>query len=202
MIRLLRRLFPLETLKQNPAVQGHLRMEVRERGKLVTVREGFNIWTLSGREFLTELMSLEALNPSRTPFRNDRIASIGVGTGAQPEISNILSLVQPIAYKPGEFLAPLATPASFPVTGVDAARTAVQFTREFGRNEISIGPTTVIITEAGLFTDGDPNNDWAVPAPTDYATAASRAPMAYKTIEPVSKTQEFTLRTIWEVRLV
>jgi hypothetical protein len=205
MIRLLKKLFPYSRVDKEPThevtVRGHLRLELRENGKLRAVREGDNICTLTGREFLAGLCSLAALNPARTPVRDDRIALIGVGTGAQLEVSNIQSLVSPVAYKPGEFLAPLAVPPDFPFVGADEARTAVQFTREFGRNEISVG-MDVVLTEAGLFTDGDPNNNWVVPAPTDIDTTRGRAPMFYKTFEPITKTMLFTLRAIWEVRFV
>jgi hypothetical protein len=205
-IGFLRRFFPSrylrETLKHNPQVQGRFHLELREGGKLRTTRDGFNIWTLTGREYLAELIPLSSLNPSREVFRNDRVAFIGMGTGAQAEISNIQSLVEPVPYKSGEFLAHLGTPPSFPVTGVDAARTAVQFTREFSQGEISLG-FDVVLSEAGLFTDGDPDNNWdTVSVPTDFATASGRAPVAYKTFEPVTKTIQFTLRAVWEVRFV
>lgn len=202
----LRRFFPgkyfQRALKHNPEIQGHLTVETRERGKLVQRQEGFNIWTLTGREFLAELMAIESRNPTRETFREDRVAYIGMGTGAQPEVSNILSLVEPVPYSSGEFLAPLAAPATFPVTGVDAARTAVRFVRDFTRGEISLG-FDVVLTEAGLFTDGDPdNNNDIVSTPTDFTSASDRAPVAYKAFEPITKTLDFTLRVVWEVRIL
>jgi len=205
--RFLSRVYPakflLETLKHEPQVQGHLHLEMRdERGKLVAVRDGFNIWTLTGREFLAELMALQSVNPTRQVFRNDRIAYVGVGTGAQLEVSNISGLVNPVPYRTGQFLAPLAAPATFPVSGVDAARTAVRFARRFGRNEISLG-YDVVLTEYGLFTDGDPDNNWDTGStPTDFDTASGRAPMAYKAEEPITKNVAFALDLIWEVRFV
>ena len=207
MVRFLRKIYPdrflVETLKHEPQVQGHLHLELRdERGKLIEVRDGFNIWTLTGREFLAELMALQSVNPTRQVFRNDRIAYVGVGTGAQLEVSNISGLVNPVPYRTGQFLAPLAAPATFPVSGVEAARTAVRFARRFGRNEISLG-YNVVISEYGLFTDGDPDNNWDTSStPTDFATASSRAPMAYKAEEPITKTVAFALDLIWEVRFV
>lgn len=177
-----------------PSIAGHLRLETREGGKLRARSEGANIWTLTGREFLAELMSLSKVSP-RTLFREDRVAFIGVGTGAQPEVANISSLISPVPYSTGEFLAGLLTPASFPTA------TSVQYVREFGKTEISLG-YNVILTEAGLFTDGDPDNDWELDPPTDFATASGRAPVAYKAFEPITKTTEFTLRSVWEVRIV
>lgn len=206
LFRFLQRVFPLPVLRDvapyDPTIRGHFTLECREGGKLRARREGYNIWTLTGREYLAELIALSAVNPSRTTFREDRVAYIGMGTGAQPQVSNVLSLVEPVPYKSGEFLAPLATPATFPVTGVSAARTAVQFVREFSRGEISLG-FNVVLTEAGLYTDGDPDNDNDIGSvPTDFATASSRAPLAYKTVEPVTKTVDSTLRAIWEVRFI
>lgn len=195
---LIRRVFPA---KENPQIQGKFSLEVRDRGKLVTTREGYNIWTLTGREYLAELIGLDALSP-RATFREDRVAYIGMGTGVQNEVSNITSLVAPVAYRTGEFLAALAMPATFPTSGSSTTTTAVRFVREFAPGEVSLG-FNVVLTEAGLFTDGDPDDDWNTSSPpTDFATAASRAPVAYKTYEPVSKTTQLSVRVIWDVRFI
>ena len=202
MIRFLSRFFPWVTpkvLRSGPLVQGYVRLEMRERGKLVGVREGSNIWTLTGAEYIAELIALTAFSP-RTTVRDDRIAYIGVGSGAQAETTGVTALVDPVPYISGEFLAAVAAPATFPSSGTNTSRTSVQFIREFGQNEISLG-YDVVLTEAGLFTDGDPDNDWSIPAPTDFTTTTDRAPMAYKTYEPITKTTDFTLRAVWEVRV-
>lgn len=205
MIGLLRHMAPPRVLKQvfkhNPLIEGRFHLELRERGKRVTSRDGFNIWTLTGREFLAELIALESNNP-RTLFRNDRVAYIGMGSGAQSEVSNITSLVDPVVYKTGEYLAALATPATFPSSGTTTTKTSTRLIREFSTGEISLG-YNVVLTEAGLFTDGDPDNDWDTSStPTDFSTAAERAPVAYKTFEPITKTTQFTLRVVWDVRFV
>ena len=197
------RLFPSrvlrQTLKKNPQIRGKVRLEVRERGKYVTSREGYNIWTLTGREYLAELIGLDALSP-RTLFRNDRVAYLGLGTGVQAEEANISSLVSPVVYRTGEYLAALATPTTYPSSGSGTSSTVARFVREFSTGEISLG-YNVVLTEAGLFTDGDPDDDWSTDAtPTDYATVSGRAPVAYKTFEPVTKTSEFSLRVTWDVR--
>jgi hypothetical protein len=197
------RLFSPKVLRSiihhDPCIEGHFKLEMfDERGKRRGIREGKNICTLTGREHIAELLALSLRTP-RTTYREDRISFLGVGTGAQPEVSNVTSLIEPVPYKTGEFLAPVLTPATFP-TG--DSTTAVQFVREFGKNEISLG-YNVVVTEAGLFTDGDPDNNFDISAtPTDYATASARAPMFYKTFEPITKTTQFSLRAIWEVRVV
>jgi hypothetical protein len=205
MISILRQMAPTRVLKQllkhNPLIEGKVRLEMRERGKLVTRREGSNIWTLTGREYLAELIALQSRNP-RTLFRSDRVAYIGMGSGVQAEVSNITSLVDPVVYKTGEYLASLAAPATFPSSGTTTSNTATRFVREFSTGELSLG-YNVVITEAGLFTDGDPDNDWdTASTPTDFSAAAGRAPVAYKSFEPVTKTTQFTLRIVWDVRFV
>lgn len=186
--------------KNAPAIQGYFQAETRERGKLVQHAEGCNVWTLTGREYLSELIALQAVSP-RTTFREDRISYIGLGTGSQAEEAGVSSLVNPVPFSPGEFLAQVVTPATFPASAASSTKTAVRFIREFGLQEISMG-YDVVLTEAGLFTDGNPNDDWELTAPTTLAGAGDRAPMAYKTFEPITKTTQYTLRVIWEVRFL
>lgn len=205
LLRLLQRALPPrvfdDAFKHAPMIKGHVRIEVREGGKLRRQSDGFNIWTLTGREFLAEKIALQAWSP-RTLFRDDVVAYIGVGSGAQAEVSEISSLVDPVPYKTGEFLAAIDAPATFPTSGTSTTNTSVRFQREFSQGEISLG-YDVVVTELGLFTDGDPNNDWGVEStPTDFATAAPRAPVAYKAVEPVTKTTAFTLKAIWDVRFI
>jgi|SaaInlV_200m_DNA_6_1039755.scaffolds.fasta_scaffold02077_3 hypothetical protein len=191
----------LEDHKTAPAIEGFVKIETREGGKRRQYVEGKNIWTLTGREYLSELIALRVVTP-RDTFRNDRIAFIGMGGGSQAEVANISSLVDPLPYAPAEFLARVKTPATFPASASSSARTAVRFVREYGQTELSLG-ATAILTEAGLFTDGDPDSDWDTSSPiTGFSASSDRAPMAYKTFEPVSKTSAFTLRVIWEVRFL
>lgn len=190
-----------DLVKHGAEIRGHLHYELRDGGRLRQEFDGFNIWTLTGREYLAELIALRAWSP-RTLFRDDRVAYIGVGSGSQSEVSEISSLVDPVAYRTGQYLAALDAPAEFPTSGTSTSNTSVRFVREFSQGEISLG-YNVVLTEAGLFTDGDPDNDWDTDStPTDFATAASRAPVAYKTFEPVTKTTQFTLKVIWDVRFI
>lgn len=173
------------------------------RGGLVrsSIRRGHNVWTLTGREYLAELMAIQSvLTDPPTPVRDDRIYYMGVGEGVQAEVESVSALADPVEYRSGEFLAPIQVPATFPATAASTPRTEVQFIREFASNEISIG-TDVIITEAGLYTNGDPDNDNDVGRPTDFATAAGQAPVAYHQFEPITKFIGFTLVLVWEVRI-
>jgi hypothetical protein len=123
-----------------------------------------------------------------------------MGLGAQPEVADIASLVDPITYRSGLYLAPLESPATFPASGTSGTRTSVQFVREFSTAELSLG-TSVVLTEAGLFTDGEPEYDWSLSDIVVSDAAFDRAPVAYKTFEPITKTTQFTLRLVWEIRI-
>lgn len=182
-------------------VKGWVQLCLRERGKVVpgSRREGFNIWTNSGREYLALLMSIQT-GPN-TAFRNDRMAYIGVGTGATVEDVGVLRLVTPAQFQVGQFLAPLDIPPTFPLT---PTRTTVRYHRSFAENEITLTPgSQVLISEMGLFTNGSPS---AVPAyspntrQTGIADAGSQAPNAYKTFEPIGKTDSLELEISWEIR--
>ena len=181
-------------------MEGHFHLEVRERGKKVTSRMGKNICTLTGREFLLQRAVLLATTPTRAELRSDCLRYVGFGTGAQPEVSGVTSLVAPTPYAGGQFLAPLDLPTW--VTGTDGTGSAleVQLSRTFSEGELSLG-ATVILTEAGLFSDGDPTDDWAVGStPTSLAAAGSRAPFFYKAFEPLPKTTGRTVRLVWSIR--
>jgi len=180
-------------------IEGVVTLETREGGKLRQRVQGTNICTLTGREFFAELAALQAFSP-RATFRDDRLAYFGLGTGAQAEVANITGLVQPVPYVTGEFLAAVQVPATFPASST--TRTSVQLIREYGRSEVSLG-STVVLTEAGMYSDGDPSSNWAIGSrPTDYATASADAPFFYKAFEPVANTPDLTLRLTWEVRFV
>jgi hypothetical protein len=184
-------------------VEGRVRIETREGGKRRQVSEGKNIWTLTGREYLAELIARSARSGTSTTFRDDRVSYIGLGIGSQAEVANIESLVDPVPYVSTQFLAPTQTPALFPASGTGTPITSVQFVREFGTDEISYDGSAVVLSEAGLFTDGNPDEDWSVEAlDTTFAGASGRAPVAYKTFEPITKTTSFTMRVIWEIRFV
>jgi hypothetical protein len=179
-------------------VQGWVKLLMRERGKIVpgSHREGHNIWTNTGREYLALLMSIQT-GPT-TGFRSDRISYLGVGTGAQIEEAGVLSLVTPAAYVTGQFLAPLDVPPTFPLT---PTRTTVRYHRIFDENEITIAPgSTVNISEMGLFTNGR-QSDYAVGLrDTTLASASSQSPAAYKSFEPIGKKDSLQLEVSWEIR--
>ncbi len=179
-------------------VQGWVKMVMRERGKVVrgSHREGHNIWTNTGREYLALLMSLQT-GPN-TGFRSDHIAYIGVGTGAQVEEAGVTRLVTPIAYATGQFLAALDIPPTFPLT---PTRTTVRYHRIFDETEITTTPgSTINISEMGLFTNGRQSDYAPGLRDTTLAAAGSQSPAAYKSFEPIGKKDSLQLEVSWEIR--
>lgn len=205
----------VDVLKTSPEIKGHLTVQLLDaRGKVRHQSEGFNIWTLTGREYLSELIAMQgfsAVEADRTLVRNDRIAYIGMGTGSQPEVATVNKLVYPVGYdtgtQNGSFLAVLDN-AEFPASSTSTTRSSVRFSKTFTATDYSVptltNPTgSIVLTEGGLFTDGDPSNNFQVGTiSTALADSAGFAPVAYKTFDPITKTSDFTMKVIWEVRFV
>ena len=181
-------------------VKGWVTCLLRERGKIVpgSRRSGHNVWTNTGREYLSMLMSYA---PNGTPFRNDRIAYMGVGTGFQTEDSSVAGLISPAAYYGTSFLAPIDNSVTgFPLR---PTRTTVRYVRIFTESDITPGNSApVLVSEFGLFTNGH-NNSFTVDArDTTLGNAALQAPVAYKAMtEPIEKTSGIELELDWEIRL-
>jgi hypothetical protein len=178
-------------------VEGWVTAILRERGKIVPggIREGNNIWTNTGREFIAMLMSLSV---GSTKFRTDNLAYIGVGIGSQTEDPGVLQLITPAAYSSGQFLASLDVPPTFPLS---PSRTTVKYHRTFLENELTLTVASrVDVTELGLFTDGVAAT--YVPGTRDrtLANATLQAPVAYKAFEALGKTDSMQLDISWEIR--
>lgn len=195
-----------DVLPQVVHVEGFVSMVCRERGKIVpgTRRVGKNIVTLAGREFYARVSSYSSYSPL-TKARQDGVRYIGFGVGTTVETTSVSKLVSPIAYDAssgGLFLAELAIP-TYPLQTSGSFGTTARYTREFSETELSI-VGTVSLTEAGLFTDGSPSSspDPFEPETRDVslAQAAFQAPNAYRTFEPLPKTQNFVLQVAWEMR--
>lgn len=198
-----------DIIKTCPTIQGHVTIQMFDLdGNLAKETSGYNIWTLTGREYLSEIISLRVFSlveSDREVYRKDRVAYIGLGTGSQVEASGVSSLVAPISHDTGvsgtgTFLSLVDIPVTFPSNN----STAVQFSKTFGPTDFSVtAGSSVVLTEAGLFTDGDPGNDFAIGQDfTSWQNSSNFAPVAYKTFEPVTKTQDFTMKIVWEVRFL
>lgn len=196
-----------DTIKSCPEIQGHFTIQLLDsRGKVAQESTGFNIWTLTGREYLSEVIALQsfASNPTRTTFREDRIAYIAMGIGSQEEVAGVRKLTNPIGLggqASGTFLSAIDA-SIFPATSSGTTKTSVQFIKEFSATDYS-PVNSIVLTEAGLFTDGNPNDNWSLGTlSTAYAQANSFSPVAYKNFEPVTKTSDYSMKIVWEVRFI
>lgn len=206
-------------LRATVEVQNNLKLTVRERGKLVTVRDGHNIWVDLGREYLAALISLTAYGPD-VPERNDRIKYMGFGIGGTRQVAPSVANVPPMstAY-PGTNtqtdLDPTVTTLERPVRvsgsttvpsspyspsdvwlgtvqapAIHSTPTQVTFRRLFLQTEISYSTyTSVPLSEVGLFT--------AAAAPTGQPFNTL---VAYDTFDTISKTGAFEIEVEWTVR--
>lgn len=190
-----------------PKVTGHVTLELIRDGVVEETVYGNNIWTTTGRQFLSDLVRYSDYS-NDTKVRQDRIAYLGVGLGTQVASINILSLVEPTPFEGTTFLAKMDSSSS--ASGVDNSGnpyTAVTFVRNFTAAQLldfdnSNGP--LVLREVGLYTDGDQNNDFAVGNIESVNSMSGQtpgfAPVAYKTFEPITKTGDYSLRITWQVR--
>lgn len=205
----------LETIE----IKNNLKLVVRERGKVVTRREGHNIWLDIGREYLAALIALVSYGPD-TPERNDRIKYMGFGIGGTRQVAPSIANSPPmsVAY-PGTNaqtdLDPTVTRLERPVRvsgsttspsgpysasdvwlgtiqapPIHTTANEVTFRRLFTQTEISYSTfLSVPISEVGLYTS------LAVPIGQPYNT-----PVAYDTFDTISKTGSFEIEVDWTVR--
>lgn len=181
---------------------------LRERGKIVphSRREGHNVFTITGRNWLSKLIAWNAINAADEPFTQRRVRWVGVGSGSQLEVTTVSALANPVIARaaPNQYLVPLDSPATFPTS------TSVEFAYEFATTEITTGGVPVAVSEAGLFTDVNPADtahkgiddvEFSPTVPTTLNPAdTNNPPIAYKAFEPLVKTVDFTLQIRWTFR--
>jgi hypothetical protein len=180
-------------------VRGWVDLVLRERGKIVpgSSRNGHNVWTNVGREYLTQLMTLNVANVPGA-VRSDSVAYMGAGSGVQLEEPGVVRLAGPVESILGQFL-----------TGIDQAeyvgspRTTVRYKKIFREDELTFTvDSRMAISELGLFTNGAPDS---IPPnqvgrnPT-FNIASTQAPVAYKCFDQVTKTGAMQLEVSWEIR--
>ena len=76
-------------------MRANVRIEVRERGKLMEIREGHNLFLFHGREWLAELISYSQFDPD-VASRVDRIRYMGVGVGSKQQGNIPLATTPPV----------------------------------------------------------------------------------------------------------
>jgi hypothetical protein len=181
-------LHEITSTKDKQSIQGKFTIKAYERGKLRRdlCRNGENIWLIEGRKYDALVKSYKSYGPD-TPFRNDRIKYVGLGSGSQPEVPKISKLASPIAFNASNhFLATLEVPT------FSTNQTVVTYTRFYDINEISVAAPTEI-SEIGLFTDGAAPDYIPGTRNISLATAAAQAPLCYKAFEKINKTTDITL---------
>ena len=178
-------------------------LEARQNGKLITTREGHNVFTDTGANWLSRLCAWSTIGATDIPFTNRRVRWVGLGTGTQSEVASVTSLATPAQVTQGIYLGEIQSTTT-PTTR------SVEFVREFGTSEVSIaslGLNVVSISEAGLFVDVQPaststgvDDSRAAGSSTDTTLNPSfslNAPVAYKTFQPLNKTQDFSFTVRW-----
>lgn len=183
------------------AVHSNVELYLRERGKLVDRRIGHNVFTVTGRNLLSKLISWSTIASTDIPYTNRRARWMGLGSGSQLEVTTVVGLNQPVlVVSPDKYLAAIQT-VEFPTS------TSVRFTREFGTSDVNLAGTPVTITEAGLFADVSPglNNStddvpYTLGGTTLSPTVGTNPPIAYKAFDGLTKTVDFTLEIRWEFR--
>jgi len=186
------------------AVRSNMSVTMRERGKLVDRREGHNVFTITGRNLLSKLLSWQTpLTTNDVPYTQRRVRWMGVGIGTQLEVTNVSSLNQATLATATDYLVPIQS-VEFPTS------TSVRFIREFATGEITVlSPTPVVVTEAGLFADvdlasGPPTEDapFSGGRTTLDPSVTTNPPIAYKAFDGMTKTRDFTMEIHWELRFL
>lgn len=197
-------------------VKQNLRLVARERGKIVTVREGHNIFLNLGREWLAHLISLSSLDPD-VAERSDRVKYMGLGIGGTRQLAlahansapygtayggtNIQTDTDPLVTALERPVRISGSQTPYPGLAGDIWIGAVQappthttatqttFRRLFGQAEVSYASfSSVPLSEIALFTSAsDPQN---------FANTA----IAYDTFDTISKTGEIELEAVWTLK--
>lgn len=205
---------------------GEVSLKLMERlgGKVVEERRGNNIFLDYGREWLSELVSLDV---AYTPFRSDRIRLMGFGVGGTSQLVDA-DTIRGTAHGfwqgyPNDWGGvggtgnPTQTDTDPTVTGLEwpvlttagdyfddisvpatfPAAGQVRFTSVLGYTAVSYGVfTSVPLSEIGLFTETVVPNRAVAPRPAP----PERYMVAYNTFDTLSKTSSFILQVDWELR--
>ena len=187
------------------SLESNVHLLMRERGKLVpgSLREGHNVFTVNGKNWLSRLISWYSVGSVDVAYTNRRVRWVGLGSGALLESSTVVSLMTPVLVSPSSYLASVQA-VEFPDSS------SVRFIREFGLNEVTIAGIPVMISEAGLYADVSPANNGAeedtsydpeVPTGTVLdPTIGTNSVIAYKSFDGLAKTIDFTIEIRWDFR--
>jgi hypothetical protein len=148
-------------------------------------REGHNVLTNTGREYLSQMIAWDTIAATDIPYTNHRVRWMGVGSGSQPETPSVITLQSPVEITSGVYLQAIEDPPTFPTV------VSVKYTALFGTGDISFS-TDILVRELALYVDQSP--------PVDLNPAIGTNPaIAYKVLdEGFVKMDSFTLQVDWE----
>lgn len=194
--------------------KSNLTLTTRERGKLVSRRQGHNIWLNLGREWLARLIAYQSLGPD-VPEDDQRVKYIGLGIGGTQQLvtpvpspvgtvytgtntqtdtdPTVTVMERPVRVSGSESAYPgIAGDEWVGLVQAPAGRpvaTSTVFRRVFTQLEVSYGSfLSVPLSEVGLFLSGaDPES-------------SQNTMVAYDTFDTISKTAAFELEVEWTIR--
>ena len=170
----------------------------KDTGEVVHERIGHNVWTNTGREYSC-LLKTQTANGDH--YRQDLIGYIGVGSGSQPETVNVTRVETPLAFEVGTWLKPIAHARTVFQTVAGGVRTAVRYSCVYTEPEFIFGGnSSVLISECGLFTDGNQDTFIRGERNTQIDAGLAQSPVAYHSFDPIPKTSGIELEIIWELR--
>lgn len=169
----------------------------KHTGDVLHERVGHNVWTNTGREYSC-LLKTQDINGS--PYRQDLISYIGLGSGSQPETVNVRALQNPTQWDVTGLWLKRVNNALTTFQDAGGTRTAVRYTCTFGEQDFSSNNDVSYLSECGLFTDGHAETFARHGRDTNIAAAAKQSPVAYHSFDPIPKTSGIELEIIWELR--
>jgi hypothetical protein len=134
-------------LKEDIVIESNVWLLMRERGKLVpgSHREGHNVFTTNGKNWLAKLIAWSTISGTDIAYTNRRVRWMALGKGSQLEASTVSQLADPVLATPTDYLRPIQT-VEFPTS------TSTRFIKEFGTtDDPGIG---FFILPDGSFLDG------------------------------------------------
>lgn len=126
---------------------------------------------------------------------------MGLGSGSQPETVNVIRVVNPVAFTRGTWLKPVVHARTVFQSVGEGVRTAVRYTCTYAEEDFILdGVGSVLISECGLFTDGNQDTFVRGERETNINVGRAQSPIAYHSFDPIPKTSGIELEIVWELR--
>jgi hypothetical protein len=155
--------------------------------EFLAIRRVLNgVLTNTGRAWLRDLATWQAVGTTDSSITEKRVRWIGVGSGGFPMIPPVLTLQQAIEVTAGYYLTELESPPTFPTVQ------SLRLRREFSTSEVSIS-SPVLVSEVGLFVDQNPTLSLN---PAD----SNNQPVWYKSFGGLVKSSDFSLVIEWDLK--